>query len=207
MSNNAAKVVADSLLRTYYKEVKLGKFTYRIYQPTIKDLLNILNNSEVSINEGMKRMELIAQMPEHVEECARAMSYAVSINKPEVCRKIAYQYITHYATMEQIVNAFVVLSGVINGKELFDCVKQDRVYSKNGLAQTVGANSIFGALGVLIDGLHLSYKEAFEMIPYPCLLMMNSDKLRVLGPGEEAMVEVTGKEFAKMRAERRAKHG
>ena len=24
MSNNAAKVVADSLLRTYYKEVKLG---------------------------------------------------------------------------------------------------------------------------------------------------------------------------------------
>ena len=108
--------------------------------------------------------------------CIRDRSYAVSINKPEVCRKIAYQYITHYATMEQIVNAFVVLSGVINGKELFDCVKQDRVYSKNGLAQTVGANSIFGALGVLIDGLHLSYKEAFEMIPYPCLLMMNSDK-------------------------------
>ena len=50
MSNNAAKVVADSLLRTYYKEVKLGKFTYKIYQPTIKDLLNILGDSQVSIN-------------------------------------------------------------------------------------------------------------------------------------------------------------
>lgn len=207
MINNAAKVVADSLLRTYYKEVKLGKFTYRIYQPTIKDLLNILGDTGLSVNEGMKRMELIAQMPEHIEECARAISYAVSINKPEVYRKMVYQYIAHYATMEQIVKAFVVLSGVINGKELFDCVKQDRVHSKNGAPQTVGANSIFGAMGLLMDNLHLSYKEAFETIPYPCLLMMNSDKLRVLGANEEKLVEVTGKEFARMRTERRGKNG
>lgn len=207
MSNNAAKVVADSILGTYYKEVKLGKFTYRIYQPTIKDLLNILGGSQVRINESMKRMELIAQMPEHIEECARAISYAVSINKPEAYRKTAYQYIIHYATMEQIVNAFAVLSGVINGKELFDSVKMDKVHSKNGPSQTVGANSIFGAMGMLMDNLHLSYKEVFETIPYPCLLMMNADKLRVLGPGDERLVEVDGKEFFRMMAERRTKHG
>ncbi|MCM0228823.1 hypothetical protein J8L04_17045 [Bacteroides fragilis] len=207
MKNNAAKIVADSLLGTYYKEVKLGKFTYRIYQPTIKDLLNILNDSGVSINEGMKRMELIAQMPEHVEECARAISYAVSINKPEVYRKMAYQYITHYATMEQIVNAFVVLSGVINGKELFDSVKMDKFRSKNGTAETIGANSIFGAMGSLMDSLHLTYKEAFEVIPYPCLLMMNADKLRVLGAGEDKLVEVSTEEFFRMRAERRGNNG
>lgn len=208
MSNNAAKIVAGSLLGTYYKEVKLGKFTYRIYQPTIKDLLNILGDSQVSINEGMKRMGLIAQMPEHIEECARAISYAVSVNKPEVYRKMAYRYITHYATMDQIVNAFVVLSGVINGKELFDSVKMDKFRSKNGTAETIGANSIFGAMGSLMDSLHLTYKEVFETIPYPCLLMMNADKLRVLGAGEDKMVEVTGMELAKIReTERRAKHG
>lgn len=195
MSNNAEKIVADSLLRTYYKEVKLGNLTYRIYQPTIKDILNILSSSVMSINEGIKRMELIAQMPECIEECARTISYAVSINKPEVYRKMTYQYIKRYATMGQIVNAFVVLSGVINGKELFDSVKLDKVHSENGPAQTVGANSIFGAMGLLMENLHLSYKEAFEVIPYPCLLMMNADKLRVLGTNEHKVLSVSAREL------------
>lgn len=97
---------------------------------------------------------------------------------------------------------------MINGKELFDSVTIDKFRSKNGTAETIGANSIFGAMGSLMDSLHLTYKEAFEVIPYPCLLMMNADKLRVLGAGEDKMVEVTGKELAKIReTERRAKHG
>ena len=120
---------------------------------------------------------------------------------------MAYQYITHYATMEQIVNAFVVLSGVINGKELFDSVKMDKFRSKNGTAETIGANSIFGAMGSLMDSLHLTYKEVFETIPYPCLLMMNADKLRVLGAGEDKLVEVSTEEFFRMRAERRGNNG
>lgn len=200
MNNNAAKVVADSLLGTYYKEIKLGKFTYRIYQPTIKDLLNILNNSGISINESMKRMELIAQMPEHIEECACAISYAVSINKPEVYRKMVYQYITHYATMEQIVNAFVVLSGVINGKELFDSVKIDQVKSESK-AESIGGNSIFGAMCSLMENLHLSHKESFEVIPYPVMLMMNADKLRALGINEKKVNKISGKELAGRRKE------
>jgi len=205
MKSNAAKVVADSLLRIHYKEVKLGKFTFKIYQPTIKEMYLIFGENTASINDNMKRFELISQMPEHLNNCVRALSLAVSIKKPDMFRILAYKYILNNATMEQIVNAFIVLSSVINGKELFDNVKQDKVHSKNGQTQTVGANSIFGALGLLMDSLHLSYKEAFETIPYPCLLMMNSDKLRVLGPDEEVMVEVTGKELARMRKE--AKHG
>ena len=207
MKNNAAKIVADSLLRTYYKEVKLGKFTFKIYQPTVKEMCLIFGENTASINDNMKRFELMSQMPEHINNCVRALSFAVSIKKTDMFRVLAYKYILNYATMEQIVNAFVVLSGVINGKELFDSVKMDKVYSKNGSAETIGANSIFGAMGSLMDNLHLTYKEVFETIPYPCLLMMNADKLRVLGTGEERMVEVTGKEFARMMEERRAKHG
>ena len=115
---NAANVVASSIIGAYYKEVKLGRFTYKIYQPTVKDMCLIFGN-----NGNMKRFELIAQMPERINECARALSYAVSIRKPELFRKLAYQYIMHYASLEQIEAAFYVLANVINGKELFDSVR------------------------------------------------------------------------------------
>lgn len=207
MKNNAAKIVADSLLRTYYKEVKLGKFTFKIYQPTIKEMCLIFGENTVSINDNMKRFELMSQIPEHINNCVRAISFAVSIKKTDTFRALVYKYILNYATMEQIVNAFVVLSSVVNGKELFDSVKIDKFRSKNGTAETIGANSIFGAMGSLMDSLHLTYKEAFEVIPYPCLLMMNADKLRVLGAGEDKLVEVSTEEFFRMRGKRRGNNG
>lgn len=204
---NAAKIIASSIIGAYYKEVKLGNFTFKIYQPTIKGLCNILNDEGISLNDNMKKLELIAQMPEQIEKCARSLSYAISIKKPEMYRKMVYRYIMNFATMEQIAVAFYVLSVVINGKELFDSVKIDKFRSKNGTAETIGANSIFGAMGSLMDSLHLTYKEAFEVIPYPCLLMMNADKLRVLGDGEDKLVEVSTEEFFRMRAERRSNNG
>lgn len=204
--NKAANIVASSIIGAYYKEVKLGRFTFRIYQPTVKDMCLIFGNNGASINENMKGFELIAQMPEHINEYARALSYAVSIKKSELFRKIAYQYIMYYATLEQIEYAFYTLAYVTNGKELLDSVKKDLVRSQNS-AESVGGNSIFGAMCSLMENLHLSHKEAFEIIPYPVMLMMNADKIRPLSGGQEKMVEVTGKEFARMRAERRAKHG
>ena len=191
--NNAANVVASSIIGAYYKEVKLGKFTYKIYQPTVKEMCLIFGNNSTSINDNMKRFELIAQMPERINECARALSYAVSIRKPELFRKATYQYIAHYATMEQIETAFYVLANVINGKELFDSVKLDQVKSESK-AESIGGNSIFGAMCSLMENLHLSHKEAFEVIPYPVMLMMNADKLRVLGINEKKVNKISGKE-------------
>lgn len=193
--NNAANVVASSIIGAYYKEVKLGKFTYKIYQPTVKEMCLIFGNNSTSINDNMKRFELIAQMPERINECARALSYAVSIRKPELFRKATYQYIAHYATMEQIETAFYVLANVINGKELFDSVKLDQVKSESK-AESIGGNSIFGAMCSLMENLHLSHKEAFEVIPYPVMLMMNADKLRSLGINEKKVNKISGKELA-----------
>lgn len=196
--NNAANVVASSIIGAYYKEVKLGKFTYKIYQPTVREMCLIFGNNSVSINDNMKRFELIAQMPEHVNECARALSYAVSIRKSELFRKATYQYIVHYATMEQIETAFYILANVINGKELFDSVKLDHVKSESK-TESIGGNSIFGAMCSLMENLHLSHKEAFEVIPYPVMLMMNADKLRPLGINEKKVSKISGKELARRR--------
>lgn len=193
--NNAANVVASSIIGAYYKEVKLGRFTYKIYQPTVKDMCLIFGNNSTSINGNMKRFELIAQMPERINECARALSYAVSIRKPELFRKLAYQYIMHYASLEQIEAAFYVLANVINGKELFDSVKVDQVKSESK-AESIGGNSIFGAMCSLMENLHLSHKEAFEVIPYPVMLIMNADKLRPLGMNEKKVNKISGKELA-----------
>lgn len=193
--NNAANVVASSIIGAYYKEVKLGRFTYKIYQPTVKDMCLIFGNNSTSINDNMKRFELIAQMPERINECARALSYAVSIRKPELLRKLAYQYIMHYASLEQIEAAFYVLANVINGKELFDSVKVDQVKSESK-AESIGGNSIFGAMCSLMENLHLSHKEAFEVIPYPVMLIMNADKLRPLGMNEKKVNKISGKELA-----------
>lgn len=205
--SKASMIVSSSLLGTYYKEVQLGRFTFKIYQPTVKEMCLIFGENTASINDNMKRYELISQMPEHLNNCARALSFAVSIKKSDMFRVLAYKYILNYATMEQILIAFRTLSEVVSGKELFDSVKMDKSRSKNGTAQTVGANSMFGAMGSLMDNLHLTHKEVFEVIPYPCLLMMNADKLRVLGAGEDKMEEVTAEEFLRRRAERRGNNG
>lgn len=45
------------------------------------------------------------------------------------------------------------------------------------------------------EGLGLSYKEAFEIIPYELLLLMQRDKLRIAS--SDSMVEVTEEEFFK----------
>lgn len=202
--NKVANIVASSIIGAYYKEVKLGRFTFKIYQPTVKDMCLIFGNNGTSVNENMKRFEMIAQMPEHISECARSLSYAVSIKKSELFRKLAYQYIMHYATLEQIEYAFYTLAYVTNGKELFDNVRMDQVKSESK-AESVGGNSIFGAMCSLMENLHLSHKEAFEIIPYPVMLMMNADKIRALGVNEKKVVTMSGKELANRRRE--AKHG
>ena len=42
----------------------------------------------------------------------------------------------------------------------------------------------------------MSHKEAFEVIPYPVMLIMNADKLRPLGMNEKKVNKISGKELA-----------
>jgi len=43
----------------------------------------------------------------------------------------------------------------------------------------VGNSTLLGQIATFMDGLHLSYTEVFEVIPYRNLLMMQKDKLHV----------------------------
>lgn len=47
----------------------------------------------------------------------------------------------------------------------------------SGNTEVVGNETLIGQLATFMDSLHLSYKEAFEEIPYRVMLIMQKDKL------------------------------
>lgn len=68
--------------------------------------------------------------------------------------------------------------------------------------ETVGNTTFFGQIAHLIDTLHLSYTEVFEIIPYRNLLMMQRDKLRAVYGGQKVN-RISGKELANRRKRNR----
>ena len=63
----------------------------------------------------------------------------------------------------------------------FQCVSSMRNVSMLAAKpKTVGNTTFFGQIAHLIDTLHLSYTEVFEVIPYRNLLMMQRDKLHTV---------------------------
>ena len=62
---------------------------------------------------------------------------------------------------------------------------------------TVGNTTFFGQIAHLIDTLHLSYTEVFEVIPYRNLLMMQRDKLHTVSG--QKVNRISGKELANRR--------
>ncbi|MCE8882403.1 hypothetical protein K0F89_04050 [Phocaeicola vulgatus] len=64
--------------------------------------------------------------------------------------------------------------------------------------ETVGNTTFFGQIAHLIDTLHLSYTEVFEVIPYRNLLMMQRDKLHAVYGGQKVN-RISGKELANRR--------
>lgn len=61
--------------------------------------------------------------------------------------------------------------------------------------ETVGNTTFFGQIAHLVDTLHLSYTEVFEVIPYRNLLMMQRDKLHAVGG--QKVNESSGKDMLK----------
>jgi len=48
-----------------------------------------------------------------------------------------------------------------------------------GGTQVIGNDTMFGQIASIMENLHLSYTEVYEVIPYQNLLMMQKDKLRI----------------------------
>lgn len=64
--------------------------------------------------------------------------------------------------------------------------------------ETVGNTTFLGQIASLVDTLHLSYIEVFEVIPYRNLLMMQRDKLHAVYGGHKVK-RISGKDLANRR--------
>lgn len=49
-----------------------------------------------------------------------------------------------------------------------------------GDTQTIGNETLMGQIASFMEGLHLSYREVFERIPYRNLILMQKDKLHIV---------------------------
>ena len=78
------------------------------------------------------------------------------------------------------------------------CLLEEERVDAGSKTETVGITTFFGQIALLIDTLHLSYTEVFEIIPYRNLLMMQRDKLRAVYGGQKVN-RISGKELANRR--------
>lgn len=94
-------------------------------------------------------------------------------------QKVFLWYAKRYASYEEISHATCAIAEIVSGKDLFDSVKIDKT-RRNTIAETVGNNTITGIMATMMDQLNISYKEAFQGINYPTMLLMMTDKVRTL---------------------------
>lgn len=78
------------------------------------------------------------------------------------------------------------------------CQLDEECVDAGSKTETVGNTTFFGQIAHLIDTLHLSYTEVFEVIPYRNLLMMQRDKLHAVYGGQKVK-KISGKELVKRR--------
>jgi hypothetical protein len=198
--NKAANIVSLTLLGEYHKVITLGKREFKIYQPTISEISRMFNGAGLSVNEGMKQLEVIAGMPDHLDEVCRTLAIATTIKRP-VAERMTFEYIQRFATMEQIQEAIIILGSVIRGDEIFEYCNLDKSTGKD-TAKILGNNSLIGQVATFMEQLHVSYKEATSELSFPLLLLMSIDKMRVdygNGEAEPEVKKLSGKELMKMK--------
>lgn len=190
--NNAALIVSRSLLKTYNKKVELGKLSFKIYQPTLKELCIIFEGVNSGLRDNITRVELMAELMENRVDTALLLSRIIGIKKGGVYKRMLYKYIMRYASIDQQKTAMKIFAYVVQGVELFENVEFAKTHSET-VSEVVGNNTILGVVSSFMENLKLSFHDAFEVIPYPVLLMMNADKLRVLGPDETIVKNVAAR--------------
>lgn len=191
----AAQIISQSITGQFNKEIVLGDRTFKIYQPTINELCLIFGNDNQTLTESQKRIELMAQMGD-LDGCVETMANIVSFR--DGYRDKTAKYIKHNATLQQIAEGFRAFNDIVNAKDLLDVVQRDEVRQTDPAA-FVGGKSLYGIITSFMENLHLTYKEVTEDIPYPVLIMMNVDKLRVLSSNEKLIQRISGKDLANRR--------
>ena len=64
-------------------------------------------------------------------------------------------------------------------------------------SKTKGNQTIAGQIATFMEGLHLSYSEVWEVIPYRQLLLMSTDKLSIDYSEKEEVEVISGREMLK----------
>lgn len=183
---NSLNIVALSLLNKHFVRIKIGIFSFKVYQPFIKDLARVFYKSN-TLNEG-----IITINSNNIESMSRLIFRNVLL------QRLFVWYVKRYSNFNEINIASKKIEIIIQGKDIFDFVKIDKVKSKK-IIETVGNNSIAGIITTLMDSIHISYMEAFEKINYPTMLLMSVDKLRTLTGDEQKVVKTSGKEMMNRR--------
>lgn len=197
--NKAAQIVSETLLGVYNRPVTLGKREFKIYQPAIREIARMFNGSDLSVNDNMKSLQVMASMPEHMDSLCHTLAVAVTIKRPAL-ERLAFEYIRRFATIDQIQEAIISLGSVIRGEDIFGNCEIDKSSVKE-TTKVLGNNNLTGQIATFIDQLHLSYQEVYEKLSFPLLLLMMADKPRVVydetDTGETKTL--SGKEMLKMK--------
>ena len=172
--NQASKIVSDALLGMDFKNVEIGGVVYTIKPPTIKVICRAIHHFSNVGMEGDNIMEAIKELPEATEDMLKGISCFICGND---------------SLVKELENGTF--------EEVKDALDEERV-DAGSKTETVGNTTFFGQIAHLIDTLHLSYTEVFEVIPYRNLLMMQRDKLHAVYGGQKVN-RISGKELANRR--------
>lgn len=179
-------IVARSLLNKHFVVVRIGIFRLKVYQPLVKDLARIFDES-VTINDGILSVS-----------GSSLFTISKVLFRYRFLQYMFTWYMKRYSSFQELKTVSEQIERIMQGKDLFESVKIDKTKSKRTI-ETVGNNSIAGILTTLMDSIHVSYTEAFERINYPVMLLMSVDKLRTLTGDERKVIKTSGKELANRR--------
>lgn len=170
----------------YYEVVKLGRLSFKVWQPTILDI----DSYNLEMDTSDKKLNVLSNINEHP---VKLLAQIVSKKAPFLKGLISF-YIKHFATWVQIHEAYSVVHGVFYGSALFESSRLDRVTSP--VSDTAGGRTILGQIAGFTEHLGISLNEALNT-PYPVLLLMSADKQRVLGEDDVIKRRVNAKDIIK----------
>ena len=186
--SKSAGIVAASLLNKHHVTVRIGRLSFRAYQPCIKDLARAFANERLNLStDGRHQYSL------------ETMSKLLFHRRWQ--QRMFLWYARHYGDYQQIRIAAQKIADVTTGKDLLESVKIDKT-RKKAIVETVGNNSIAGIMATMMEHLNISYQDAFERVNYPTMMLMMIDKVRSRVGDEKKIVKGSGREMAARRKQK-----
>ena len=180
--SKSANIVAASLLNKHHVIVRIGRLNFRFYQPYIKDLARAFADERLDLSIDGRQRYSLKTMSKLLFHCRWQ-------------QRLFLWYAGRYSDYRQIRIAAQKIADITTGKDLLESVKIDKTRKKT-ITETIGNNSIAGIMATMMKHLNISYRDAFEKVNYPTMMLMMIDKVRSLVGDEKKIVKGSGKEMA-----------